>query len=51
GAYGAALLALETSGTVVSRPDVEFLPTGQTAHSCGNCDGSTELHTPTVRMS
>lgn len=59
GAYGAALLALETSGTVVSPPDVELSTAGwvelstarRTAHSCGNCDGSTELHMPTVRMS
>lgn len=51
GAYGAALLALETSGNVVSPPDVALLPIGQTAHSCGSCDGSTELHMPTVRMS
>ncbi|MFC9553458.1 acyl-CoA dehydratase activase [Rhodococcus sp. NPDC056960] len=52
GAYGAALLALETCGTVASPPDVELSPTGPpAAHSCGDCTGSIELHMPAVPAS
>ena len=48
GAYGAALLALETYGAAVSIRDITIeTPTGA-AHSCGDCNGTIELHMPSV---
>ncbi|AZG46604.1 2-hydroxyisocaproyl-CoA dehydratase activator [Gordonia insulae] len=54
GAYGAALLALETYGASISIEDVEVEGVGaatDASHSCGGCAGSTPLHMPSVRVS
>ncbi|WP_354561017.1 acyl-CoA dehydratase activase [Gordonia sp. PvP123] len=49
GAYGAALLALETCGASTDVDDVEVEPPAGPDHSCGDCSPAIELSMPMVR--
>lgn len=50
GAYGAALLALETYGTTPAPADVSMDGLDGAPHSCRECNGTVELRMPAVRV-